>query len=301
MGKIELYVDEEAEDRLDAYLSKELDEISRTYIQKLIKDGFVLVNGKGKKPRYSVQEGDYIEVSFPKPKVFEINPENIPLDIIYEDGDIAVINKPKGMLVHPASDSYSGTLVNALLYHMDSLSSLNEVFRPGIVHRLDKDTSGLLVVAKNNEAHKFLSDKLVARDFKREYIALVNGVVEEDFGVINKPIGRNQRDRKKMAVTEKNSKEAITQYRVLERFENYTLVQASLMTGRTHQIRVHFEYINHPVVGDPVYSPIKDEFKLKGQLLHAIRIGFVHPTTGEYMEFETDIPKRFRDVINKLI
>ncbi|MEW8972755.1 MAG: RluA family pseudouridine synthase [Tissierellaceae bacterium] len=297
---IELYVDGEDEDRLDTYLSKKLDEVSRTYIQKMIRDGSVLVNGDKKKPRYLLKEGDYIQVDFPKPKVLEIQPEDIDIDIIYEDEDIAIVNKSVGMVVHPASGNIRGTLVNALLYHLDSLSSFNEAFRPGIVHRLDKDTSGLMVIAKNNDAHRFLAEKLVNRDFKREYIALVHGSIDREYGLIDAPIGRDQRDRRRMTVTEKNSKEAITEYSVLQKFKDYTLIQARLQTGRMHQIRVHFQYIGHPVVGDPVYSFKKDEFGLKTQLLHAIRIGFVHPRTGEYIEFETQIPTRFTDIMNRL-
>lgn len=225
MELVEIYVDEEADERLDSYLARELDEVSRTYIQKLIKDNLVQVNDKNVKPKYLVKEGDYIRVSLPEPKKLEIKPENIPLDIVYEDKDIVIINKPQGMVVHPAPGNYSGTLVNALLFSIDSLSSINGIIRPGIVHRLDKDTSGLLIVAKNDFAHKFLSEELKQRNVHREYIALVHGVIKNDDGIINAPIGRNEKDRKKMAVTMKNSKEAITHYKVLERFMKYTLVE----------------------------------------------------------------------------
>lgn len=300
MKKIELYVDEEGDHRLDAYLSRKLIDMSRTYIQKMIKDGYVLVNGLRKKPKYILRQGDCIQISPIEPKTFEIYPEDIDIDIIYEDEDIAIVDKPVGMVVHPAAGNSSGTLVNALLYHLDSLSSPKEEFRPGIVHRLDKDTSGLMVVAKNNDAHRFLVDKLIKRDFKREYIALVHGRLEEEHGIIDMPIGRDPRDRRRMTVIDKNSKEAITQYRALKVFRDYTLVEASLKTGRMHQIRVHFEYINHPIVGDPVYSDRKDIFGLKNQLLHAIRIGFIHPRLKEYVEFETPIPNRFEDIINIL-
>lgn len=300
MNLIELYVNEEDDGRLDSYLSNELDEVSRTKIQGLIREGLVLVNGEKKKPRYTIKEGDVIQITIPKPKVIEILPENIDLDIVYEDDDIAIINKSQGMVVHPAPGNYSGTLVNGLLYHMDSLSSLNEIIRPGIVHRLDKDTSGLLIIAKNNDAHRFLADKLKKRDIKRVYIALVHGVVRDDSGIINAPIGRDTRDRKKMAVLETNGKEAITRYSVLKRYSEYTLVEAELETGRTHQIRVHFAHEHHPIVGDPTYSRRKTKFNLKGQLLHSIKIGFIHPRTGMYMEFETDMPKRFTKIIDKI-
>lgn len=300
MNLIELYVNEEDDGRLDSYLSNELDEVSRTKIQGLIREGLVLVNGEKKKPRYTIKEGDIIQITIPKPKVIEILPENIDLDIVYEDDDIAIINKSQGMVVHPAPGNYSGTLVNGLLYHMDSLSSLNEIIRPGIVHRLDKDTSGLLIIAKNNDAHRFLADKLKKRDIKRVYIALVHGVVKDDSGIINAPIGRDTRDRKKMAVLETNGKEAITRYSVLKRYSEYTLVEAELETGRTHQIRVHFAHEHHPIVGDPTYSRRKTKFNLKGQLLHSIKIGFIHPRTGMYMEFETDMPKRFTKIIDKI-
>lgn len=300
MEIIEIYVDEDDEERLDSYLAKELNEVSRTYIQRLIKDGKVLVNQKESKPRYLIKEGDYIKVELPEPKVLDISAENIPLDIIFEDKDLAVINKPQGMVVHPAPGNYQGTLVNALLYHLDSLSSINGIIRPGIVHRLDKDTSGILVVAKNDTTHKILSEALKERVVKREYIALVHGNLKNDEGTINAPIGRHSVDRKKMSVTDKNSKDAITYYRVLERFNKYTLVQANLETGRTHQIRVHLSYVNHPIVGDPVYSNIKNDFGLHTQMLHARRIGFVHPITKAYMEFEAELPENFKLVIKAL-
>lgn len=300
MKFIELYVDEEDDGRLDTYLSNELDEISRTKIQKLIKDGLVLVNGELKKNRYLVKEGDTIQVNIPRPESIEILPENMDLDIIYEDEDIGIINKEQGIVVHPAPGNYSGTLVNALLYHMDSLSSLNEIIRPGIVHRLDKDTSGLIIIAKNNDAHKFLADKLKKRDIERTYIALVHGIVKEDFGIIDEPIGRDIKDRKKMAVNKINGKDALTRYKVIERFREHTLIRAQLETGRTHQIRVHFSHLNHPIVGDLTYSKRKNKFNLDGQLLHAIKLGFIHPRTGEYMKFETDMPERFKTVIDKI-
>ena len=300
MGLIELYVGEEEDERLDLYLSNELDEISRTYIQKLIKENLVKVNGVHKKSSYLVKEGDTIKVELPEPKKLEIIPENIPLDIVYEDKDLAVINKPQGMVVHPAPGNYSSTLVNALLYHMDSLSSINGIIRPGIVHRLDKDTSGLLLIAKNDFIHRELSNQLKERYIHREYIAIVHGILHNDSGRIDAPIGRDPRNRKKMTVISKNSKEAITNYWVLDRFSKYTFAKVRLETGRTHQIRVHFSYINHPIVGDPLYSSGKNEFNLDKQLLHARKIGFVHPRTKEHMEFECDIPEPFKGIVDKL-
>lgn len=300
MNKVELYVDEEDNIRLDYYLSQELDEVSRTYIQGLIKERLVEVNGLFKKPSYLVKEGDKIIVNLPKPKVLDIIAENIPLDIIYEDEDIVIVNKPQDMVVHPAPGNYTGTMVNALLYHIDNLSSINGIIRPGIIHRLDKDTSGLLVVAKNNNAHRFISDQLKDRTVYKEYIALVHGVVKEDKGKINAPIGRDPKNRKKMAVISSNSKEAITHYEVLNRYEKYTLVKVLLETGRTHQIRVHFSYKNHWIIGDPLYSKGKNEFNLDKQLLHARKLGFIHPTTNQYIEFESEIPEDFREIIEKI-
>lgn len=300
MNIIEIYVDEDDGERLDSYLAKELNEVSRTYVQKLIKNGLVLVNNKAVKPSYIVEEGDYIKVDFPEPKKLEILPEDIPLDIVYQDEDIVIINKPQDMVVHPAPSNYSGTLVNGLLFHIDSLSSINGIIRPGIVHRLDKDTSGLLIVAKNDSAHRFLSEELKQRRVKRNYIALVHGEMKNDEGTIDAPIGRHPRDRKKMAVTDKNSKEAITHYNVLNRYDNYTLVELSLETGRTHQIRVHLAHINYPIVGDPVYSQRKNEFGLDKQMLHAYKLAFIHPSTKKYMEFKTDLPPYFKRILNVL-
>lgn len=300
MDLIEIFVDEEDDERLDTYLAIELNEVSRTYVQRLIKDGLVLVNDAIKKPRYQVKEGDYIKVHIPKPKKIEIIAEDIPIDIVYEDDDIVIVNKARGMVVHPAPGNYTATLVNALLYHIDNLSSINGVIRPGIVHRLDKDTTGLLIIAKNDSSHKFLSDKLKDRDIKREYIAITHGEFKKDQGFINAPIGRDPRDRKKMAINERNGKEAITNYRVLKRYNGYSLVKASLETGRTHQIRVHFAYLNHPIVGDPVYSNKKEDSNYSGQFLHAKKLGFIHPRTKEYMEFETEIPDVFKNFIDKI-
>lgn len=300
MDLIEIFVGEDNDsERLDAYLAIELNEISRTYIQKLIKDGLVSVNGVIKKPRYQLKEGDNIKVQVPKPKNLDIVAEDIPIDIVYQDDDIVIINKSKDMVVHPAPGNYNGTLVNAILHHIDNLSSINGIIRPGIVHRLDKDTSGLLIVAKNDNAHKFLSDKLKDRDIKREYVAITYGEFEEDEGTISAPIGRHPKDRKRMAIVE-NGKEAITNYEVLNRYKGYTLVKAKLETGRTHQIRVHLSSIKHPIVGDPVYSNRKEDGKYDGQFLHAIKLGFTHPRTREYMEFETDLPDSFKEFIDKI-
>ncbi len=300
MDIIEFYVDEDDNERLDAYLAKELDEISRSYVQKLIKENLVYVNDKHTKASYLVKEGDYIKVNLPQPKKLEVISEDIPIDIVYEDKDIVIINKPQNMVVHPAPGNYTGTLVNGLLFHIDSLSSINGIIRPGIVHRLDKDTSGLLIIAKNDKAHRILSESLKERNIKRVYIALVHGILSNDEGTINAPIGRHGTDRKKMTVTQKNSKEAITHFKVLERYNNYSLVEVNLETGRTHQIRVHMAYINHPVVGDPVYSKGKNEFGLDKQMLHAYKLGFFHPSTGENMEFEIDLPDYFKNILNTL-
>lgn len=300
METINLYVDQEDFVRLDLYLSQELDEISRTYIQNLIKEGRILVNGMIKKPKYLVKEGDNIIVELPKPKKLEVLAEKLPLDIVYEDEDLLLVNKEQGMVVHPAPGNYSGTLVNALMYWVDNLSSINGIIRPGIVHRLDKDTSGLLLVAKNDYSHRFLSEQFKERTIKREYIALVKGQFKDLEGIINAPIGRNPNDRKKMMVTEKNSREAITKYKLLESFSNYSLVELELMTGRTHQIRVHLSYLNRPIIGDPLYGDKKLQFNLSGQLLHAKRLGFIHPRSKEYMEFTSEMPERFKDFINKI-
>ena len=302
MDFIEILVDDEDHEdyRLDTYLASELNQLSRTHVQRLIKDGLVLVNGLPKKARYLVENGDYIEIKIPSPRILSLVAENIPLDIVYEDADIVIVNKPQGMVVHPAPGNYNNTLVNALLHHIDNLSSINGVIRPGIVHRLDKDTSGLLVVAKNDNSHKFLSDKLKNREILREYIAITHGIFKIDSGRINAPIGRDPRNRKKMTVIEKNSKEAITNYKILEKFNGYSLVQANLETGRTHQIRVHLSYIKHPILGDPLYSNRKEDKLYKGQFLHAKKIGFIHPRTGEYIEFETDIPDKFKIFINTI-
>ena len=287
-------------ERIDKFISDSADNISRSYAAKLCADGLVLVNGKAADKNLKLKGTETIEVSLPEPETIELKPENIPLDIVYEDNDVIVINKPAGMVVHPAPGNENGTLVNALLYHCgDSLSAINGVIRPGIVHRIDKDTSGLLVAAKNNEAHLKLSEQLKARKAVRKYIALVNGNIKEDSGTINKPIGRSSADRKKMAVTA-NGREAVTHYNVLERFGRYTLTECVLETGRTHQIRVHMASIGHSLVGDKTYGIKKEKFNLSGQLLHARTIGFVHPSTGEMMQFSSELPDYFSDVIEKL-
>lgn len=300
MKEINIYVNEEDNERLDYYLSTELNEVSRSYIKKLILEEKVLVNQKNKKASYSVKEGDQILVILPKPTKLELIPQNIPIDIVYEDDYLAVINKPQGMVVHPAPGNYDKTLVNALLYHLDKLSSINGVIRPGIVHRLDKDTSGLMVVAKSDIAHRGLSEQLKTHAIQREYNALVHFNLKEDSGTINEPIGRDLRDRKKMAVVYKNSKEAITHYKVLKRYNKYTLVSVKLETGRTHQIRVHFSNMNHPIVGDPVYSRIPNEYKVDRQLLHSKRLEFIHPITNNIMLFESDLPSQFKIILEKL-
>lgn len=299
MKRIEITVDEDTLERLDSYLAISMKDISRSKIQKLIKDGNVLVNGKKKKAKYLLKVSDQILIDIPEDKKLIIEAQNIPLDIIYEDRDIAIINKAQDMIVHPASGNFNDTLVNAILYHIENLSDAGEDIRPGIVHRLDKDTSGLLVIAKNNFSYKILCEDFKKRKVNREYIALLNGVLEDSQGIIDAPIGRNPHDRRKMAVVSKNSKRAITKYEILERFEKYTLVRVSLETGRTHQIRVHFSNINHPIVGDQTYSD-RDDFKLNGQLLHSIKLGLIHPRSKEYMEFKTPIPERFNTILTKI-
>ncbi|EIW01010.1 RluA family pseudouridine synthase [Thermoanaerobacter siderophilus] len=284
--------------RIDVFLAAELD-YTRSYIKKLIVDGLVFVNGKTVKPSYKVKENDEVVVNIPEAEKIDVLPENIPLDILYEDDDIIVINKPQGMVVHPAPGNYSGTLVNALLYHCKNLSGINGILRPGIVHRLDKDTSGVMVVAKNDKAHISLSNQIKERSVFKKYVAIVEGVIKDEAGEIEAPIGRHPVDRKKMAVIE-DGRYALTLYKVLERFKENTLVEAVIKTGRTHQIRVHMAYIGHPVVGDPVYGFKKQKFKLEGQALHSRVLGFMHPTKGVYMEFEAPLPEYFVRLIEIL-
>ena len=283
--------------RLDKALA-DLTDLSRAVANEQIKAGQVLVNGQVKKAKYKVAEGDVLTYEVPEPEVLEYVAEDIPLEIVYEDEDVAVVNKPQGMVVHPSLGHRSGTLVNALLYHVKDLSSINGVVRPGIVHRIDKDTSGLLMIAKNDEAHVALSDELKDKKSLRKYWAIVHGNLPNDRGVIEAPIGRSEKDRKKQAVTAKG-KPAVTRFQVLERFGDYTLVELQLETGRTHQIRVHMAYIGHPVAGDPVYGPRKTLMG-EGQFLHARTLGFTHPRTGETMEFSVDVPKVFEETLESL-
>lgn len=281
--------------RIDKYLTDNT-EYTRSKIQKMIDNGNILVNGKEVKSSYILKEDDNIEINDYIEET-DIIPENIPLDIYYEDEDLIVVNKPSGMVVHPAPGNYTGTLVNALMYHTNNLSTVNTSIRPGIVHRIDADTSGLLLVAKNDTAHNLLAEAIAKKEVVREYIALVEGVILEDTATIDAPIGRDKSNRKKMAVTSENSKDAITHIRVLERYNSSTLIRCKLETGRTHQIRVHLNYIGHPVVNDPVYGYKKLIDKDFGQMLHAEKLGFVHPRTKEYMEFTAPVPERFKEIL----
>ena len=283
--------------RLDKALA-DLTELSRSQANEAIKNGNILVNGKAVKAKYSVKEGDLVTYDLPEPEVLEYEAEDIPLDIVYEDDDVAVVNKPQGMVVHPSVGHTSGTLVNALMYHIHDLSSINGVVRPGIVHRIDKDTSGLLMIAKNDRAHQALAEELKDKKSLRKYLAIVHGNISNDSGVIEAPIGRSEKDRKKQAVTAKG-KPAVTHFKVLERFGNYTLVELTLETGRTHQIRVHMAYIGHPVAGDPLYGPRKT-LKGNGQFLHAQTLGFTHPTTGESLRFSVEPPAIFQETLETL-
>ena len=292
---------ENAGERIDKFLSGELSELSRSYIQKLLKEGMVTLDGKALKANYRLREKDEIEIKIPPAMEPDILPEDIPLDILYEDSDVLVVNKPKGMVVHPGAGHYSGTLVNALLYHCgDSLSGINGIMRPGIVHRIDRDTTGSLLVCKNDLAHRSIAEQLKVHSITRKYRAIVYGNLKEDEGTIDAPIGRHPVERKKMAINYKNGKEAVTHYRVLERFRNYTYVECQLETGRTHQIRVHFSSMHHPLLGDEVYGPKENPFHLAGQTLHAMILGFDHPTTGEYMEFSAPLPEYFEKLLKKL-
>lgn len=292
---------EESGQRLDIFCSSKVEELGRTYIQFLISEEHILLNGKKAKSSKKIKNGDKVTINLIPPKTIDVIPQNIPIDIVYEDKDVIVINKDQGMVVHPAPGNPDGTLVNALLYHTKDLSGINGELRPGIVHRIDKDTSGLLVIAKNDKSHNFLSQQLQDHSMHRKYWALVKGNLKEDKGTINKPLGRDPVNRIKRAVTNKNSKEAITHFKVLKRFGDYTLCEFKLETGRTHQIRVHMNSIGHPIVGDPLYSnPTKLPFKTNGQLLHAKELGFVHPDTKEYMEFNSEIPEYFSRILNIL-
>lgn len=287
--------------RIDAFIAENMEEISRSQIQQLIASEMITLNGNSVKSNYKVKENDKISITIPEEKEVEILAENIPLEIVFEDNDMIVINKPKGMVVHPAVGHSSGTLVNALMYHCgESLSGINGEKRPGIVHRIDKDTSGLLMVAKNDKAHISLSEQLAKHTITRKYVAVVHNGFKEDSGTVDQPIGRNPKDRMKMAITHKHSRHAVTHYRVLERLKNFTLIEAQLETGRTHQIRVHMTHIGHPLLGDTVYGVKKQPFRTDGQVLHAKTLGFIHPSTGEYLEFEAEIPESFKKVLNRL-
>lgn len=288
-------------ERLDVYLAQILPQISRNYIQKGIKSGWITVNNKKIKTNYKIKRDDLINVEIPAPKKQSVlKPEKIPLDILYEDQDIIIINKERGMIVYPAPGNSSGTVVNALLNHTKNLSRWGGNNRPGIVHRLDKDTSGLLIVAKNDSVHRNLAEQFKKRKVKKTYLALVFGIVKENSGIIDAPIGRNPVNRTKMTVTTKNSRHAVTYFKVLERFSDYTLLEIDIKTGRTHQIRVHMEFIDHPLVGDPVYSNRINPFSIKGQALHAYKLGFKHPKTCRYIEFKAPLPKDLSIILNIL-
>ncbi len=297
----QLCVDEAAQGlRLDVYVTGQLKNLTRSQVQHFIEEQKILVNHQAAKANYKIKTADAITYRIPAAKAVEVLPEKIPLQIVYEDEDVLVINKPQGMVVHPANGNYRGTLVNALLAYGCNLSSLNGALRPGIVHRIDKDTSGLLVIAKNDSAHLELAQQLKGHEMKREYLALVHGGMAEPGGIIEAPIGRNLRERQKMAVVLKNSKPAVTRYWILERLANYTLVKCRLETGRTHQIRVHLAYLHHPIVGDAKYGYRKVHFGLAGQVLHAATLGFVHPRSKEWLEFTVDLPAYFREVLQLL-
>ncbi|MCM1288079.1 MAG: RluA family pseudouridine synthase [Clostridium sp.] len=288
--------------RIDKYLSDALNHCSRSYIQKLLEAGNIKVNDKTVKANYKLRAGDDIYICIPEPEALEIKAENIPLDIVYEDDDIIVVNKPKGMVVHPAPGHFEGTLVNALLYHCkDSLSSINGVMRPGIVHRIDMDTTGLLLVCKNDAAHKIMSDKFKIHDITRIYTAIVYNHINEPEGTVDKPIARHKTDRKRMAIDMNNGRSAVTHYKLLQNLKkNFSLITCRLETGRTHQIRVHMASINHPLLGDELYGPKDKPFKTNGQVLHAGTLGFSHPVTGKYMEFQAGLPEEFERILKLL-
>lgn len=291
----------EDEERLDKWISLALPDLSRTYIQKCIKDNGVFVNGKPQKAGYRLRVDDEIVFLIPEAVEPAIEPENIPLDILYEDKDLLIVNKPKGMVVHPAAGHYSGTLVNAVMYHCkEELSGINGSLRPGIVHRIDKDTTGSLIICKNDNAHNAISAQLSEHSVTRRYRAIVHGVIEQDTGTIRASIGRDAKDRKKMAVNEINGKPAITHYTVLQRFKEYTYIECRLETGRTHQIRVHMASIGHPLLGDEVYCNRKSPYHLEGQTLHAMVIGFIHPASGEYVEVTAPLPEYFEHLLHIL-
>ncbi len=298
----EYFVTEEtAGDRIDKFLAEQYENLSRSFLQKLLKSGEVMVGGRPVKASYKVAEGDLISFEVPEAVEPEIVPEDIPLDILYEDHDVILVNKPKGMVVHPAAGHYTGTLVNALMFHCkEDLSGINGVLRPGIVHRIDMDTTGVIIACKNDLAHNSIAAQLKEHSITRRYQAIVHGALKDDEGVIDEPIGRNPKDRKKMAVNYNNGKPAVTHYKVLTRFKDFTHIECRLETGRTHQIRVHMASIGHPLLGDAVYGPAKCPYKLQGQTLHAGILGFVHPRTGEYMEFSAPLPEYFEELLRKL-
>ncbi|MCR5753881.1 MAG: RluA family pseudouridine synthase [Acetatifactor sp.] len=301
-GKFLFQITEEMEDeRIDKCISTLIDSLSRSFIQKLIKEQQVLVNDVPVKGSYRVKDGDEVVFELPEATSPDILPENIPLDILYEDSSVIVVNKPKGMVVHPAAGHYSGTLVNALMFHCgNELSGINGVMRPGIVHRIDMNTTGSIIACKTNEAHLSIAEQLKEHSIRRKYRAICYGVLKEDEGVIDKPIGRHPTERKKMAVNERNGKHAVTHYKVLERFDKYTYIECVLETGRTHQIRVHMASIGHPLLGDDVYSNMKSNFNLQGQTLHAYILGFVHPVSKEYIELVAPLPDYFQKLLNIL-
>ncbi len=302
MEKIDLIVNEAANGlRLDKAIPLLFPELSRSSSQQLIENGAILLNGKAANKKAAVSYGEEIIINLPDPQKLSLEPENIPLDIFFEDEYLLVVNKPKGMVVHPAAGNYSGTLVNALLHHCgDSLSGINGVIRPGIVHRIDKDTSGLLVVAKTDAAHRGLAEQIKEHSFTRVYNTVVIGNIKDDFGTIDAPIGRHPKDRKKQAVTDKNSRNAVTHFEVLERYNGFTFLKIRLETGRTHQIRVHMAYRGNPVAGDIIYGNSKNTYGLQGQCLNASAIGFIHPLTNEYLEFTAELPDYFKDFLRRI-
>ena len=292
---------EDAGKRLDAYVSSQIKDLSRNYAESLIEEGRITVDGEAQAKKYKVKAGQQVNVIYPEPTKLDVTAQNIPLNIVYEDEDVIVVNKPRGMVVHPSAGNEDGTLVNAVMYHCgSSLSSINGTIRPGIVHRIDKDTSGLLMIAKNDRAHESLAEQLRVHSVTREYQALVYDNIREDELTIDVPIGRDERNRLRRWVNGSNPKNAVTHVKVLRRYGKYTLISARLETGRTHQIRVHLSYIKHPLVGDTTYGPKKQLFGLEGQLLHAKTLGFVHPRTGEYMEFDSELPAYFTEVLDRI-
>lgn len=294
-----LITENEAGQRADVGLASLL-ELTRSNMQKLLEDGRVVKGSKVLKANYKLKLGDEIIVTLPEPQPLDVQPQNIPIDIIYEDEDVVVVNKARGMVVHPAAGNYNGTLVNALLYHCKNLSGINGVIRPGIVHRLDKDTSGIMICAKNDAAHVSLSEQIQSKTAKRTYMAVVRGNIKTDSGVIETLIARDKNDRKKMAVVKEDGRNAVTEYEVMERFGKYTIVKCKLLTGRTHQIRVHMEYLGYPLVGDPKYSPKKTPFAINGQALHSLTLDFIHPRTGEQMHFEAPLPEDMHKIVTRL-